>query len=271
MIRIAAVGDVHYDRESRGKLSKHWNELAGKADLLLLAGDLTQVGHPEEAKPLAEDLAECPVPVFAVLGNHDYHMDQEHEIAKLLTNAGVTVLDGNYVVLEIDTCRVGIYGLKGFCGGFLGACCNEFGEKETKAFVHTTKLMAEDLRSGLEEMHADFKIVLMHYSPSPDTLLGEKKEIYPFLGSYLLGEAIDEAGAHVVFHGHAHKGTESGITPGGVPVRNVAQPVIRHAFNIYSLTQLRNETQRLKSSTAPISPRSAASALTFDTKADLTS
>lgn len=271
MIRMAAVGDVHYDRESRGKLSKHWMELDGKADLLLLAGDLTQVGNPDEAKPLAEDLSECPVPVFAVLGNHDYHMDQEHEIARLLTEAGVTVLDRNYVVVDIGQCRVGIYGLKGFGGGFLGACCSEFGEKETKAFIHTTKLMAEDLRDGLEEMKADCKIVLMHYSPSPDTLLGEKKEIYPFLGSYLLGEAIDAAGANVVFHGHAHKGTENGVTPGGVPVRNVAQPVIRHAFNIYSMNELSDESQRLKSSTAPGSPRVAASALTFDTKADLTS
>ncbi len=269
MIRMAAVGDVHFDRESRGKLSKHWVELDGKADLLLLAGDLTQVGHLEEARPLAEDLAECPVPVFAVLGNHDYHMDQEQEIKKILNDAGVTVLDRNYVVVEIGKFRVGIYGLKGFGGGFLGACCSEFGEKETKAFIHTTKLMAEELRNGLEEMEADCKIVLMHYAPSPDTLMGEKKEIYPFLGSYLLGEAIDAAGANVVFHGHAHKGLETGVTPGGIPVRNVAQPVIRHAFNIYCMNDLSD--QRLKSSAAPGSPRVTASALTLETKADLTS
>lgn len=269
MIRMAAAGDVHFDRNSRGKLSKHWLELEGKADLFLLAGDLTQVGHPEEAKPLAEDLAECPVPVFAVLGNHDYHMDQEEEIKRLLIEAGVTVLDRNSVIVEIGKVKVGIYGLKGFGGGFLGACCTDFGEPEIKAFIRTTKVQADEMRVGLEQLEADCKIVLMHYAPSPDTLLGEKKEIYPFLGSYLLGEAIDAAGANVVFHGHAHKGLENGQTPGGIPVRNVAQPVIRHAFNIYCMNELSN--QRLKSSAAPESPRAAASALTFDTKADFTS
>lgn len=239
MIRIAAAGDVHYDRTSRGKLSRHWSELEGKADLFLLAGDLTQVGHIEEAKPLAEDLAECPVPVFAVLGNHDYHMDQEAEIKDLLQNAGVYVLDRSSMVMQVGKCRIGIYGLKGFGGGFLGACCSDFGEQETKAFIRHTKTQADELRQGLESMVSDCKIVLMHYAPSPDTLIGEKKEIYPFLGSYLLGEAIDAAGANVVFHGHAHKGVEIGVTPGGIPVRNVAQPVIRHAFNIYCLNELK--------------------------------
>jgi len=270
MIRIAAAGDVHYDRDSRGKLSRHWHELAGKADLFVLAGDLTQVGHPDEARPLAEDLAECPVPVFAVLGNHDYHLDQEDEIKSILREAGVNVLDRNSTVIRLRNCRTGIYGLKGFGGGFLGASCSDFGEQETKAFIRHTKTQAEELRRGLEQMDADCKVVLMHYSPSPDTLMGEKKEIYPFLGSYLLGEAIDAAGANVVFHGHAHKGVEVGLTPGGVPVRNVAQPVIRHAFNIYCLNELKNN-QRPNSSAAPLSPRASASAFTARTNADFKS
>lgn len=239
MIRMAAAGDVHFDRNSRGKLSKHWGELENKADVFLLAGDLTQVGHLDEIKPLVADLSECPVPVFAVLGNHDYHSDQEGEIKAMLREEGnVQVLDRSSVTMQINGCTLGIYGLKGFGGGFLGACCSDFGEQETKAFIRHTKTQAEELRRGLELMEADFKVVLMHYSPSPDTLMGEKKEIYPFLGSYLLGEAIDAAGAHVVFHGHAHKGVEVGLTPGGVPVRNVAQPVIRHAFNIYCMNEL---------------------------------
>jgi Icc-related predicted phosphoesterase len=240
MIRIAAAGDVHYDRNSRGKLARHWDELPGKADLFMLAGDLTQVGVLEEAMPLAEDLKECPLPVFAVLGNHDYHSDKDQEIVDLLREAGVTVLDRSGTVLQIGKCKVGVYGLKGFGGGFIGACCSDFGERETKAFIRHTKDQAEDLRLGLLQLDADFKVVLMHYSPCPDTLMGEKKEIYPFLGSYLLGEAIDQAGANVVFHGHAHKGVETGQTPGGIPVRNVAQPVIRHAFNIYCLNELGN-------------------------------
>lgn len=237
MIRIAAVGDVHYDRSSRGRLSRHWPELAGKASAFLMAGDLTQVGTIDEITALAEDLKQCPVPVVAVLGNHDYHSDQEDEVRGILEKANVTVLDCSSTILNIGGVSIGIYGLKGFGGGFMGACCSDFGEKETKAFVGHTKHLAAKLEQGLMELQTDYKIVLMHYSPTAETLLGEKKEIYPFLGSYLLAEAIDSAGADVVFHGHAHKGIEQGHTLGGVPVRNVAQHVIRHAFKIYSLDE----------------------------------
>jgi Icc-related predicted phosphoesterase len=241
MIRLAAAGDVHFDRRSRGRLSRNWNELEDMADLLLVAGDLTQVGHTEEARVLAQDLAECPVPVVAVLGNHDYNLDQQEEIIGCLRDARVHVLDRSSTVVRVDGLSVGVYGLKGFGGGFLGACCSDFGEPETKAFVRHTKSLAEDLRAGLSALATDYRIALLHYSPTADTLLGEKKEIYPFLGSYLLGEAIDAAGAHMAFHGHAHKGVEIGRTLGGVPVRNVAQPVIRHAFNMYCLHEIVNE------------------------------
>lgn len=238
MIRVAAVGDVHFDRNSRGRLSRYWSELEGRADLLVLAGDLTQLGHVDEAHVLAQDLSECPVPVVGVLGNHDYHSDQEQEIGQRLRDVGVHVLECSSVILELQGIRVGVYGLKGFGGGFLGACCSDFGERETKAFVRHTKTLAEQLRLGLNALNVNYRIALMHYSPTPDTLVGEKKEIYPFLGSYMLGEAVDAANAHVVFHGHAHKGIEIGATPAGVPVRNVAQAVIRHAFNIYCLHEL---------------------------------
>lgn len=241
MIRVAAAGDVHFDRNSRGRLSRHWAELTGKADLFLLAGDLTQLGHEQEAQALAQDLAECPVPVVTVLGNHDYHSDEQEAIRGRLTDARVRVLERESATFQINGISVGVYGLKGFGGGFLGACCSDFGEPETKAFIRHTKLLADDLRHGLDAMKTDYKIALMHYSPTPDTLLGERKEIYPFLGSYILGEALDSARAHVAFHGHAHKGVEVGVTPGGVPVRNVAQPVIRHAFNIYCLHELAHE------------------------------
>jgi Icc-related predicted phosphoesterase len=244
MIRLAAAGDVHFDRSSRGRLSRHWKELIdGKASAFLLAGDLTQLGTQEEIEALAQDLDECPVPVISVLGNHDYHSDKEDLVREILENARVQVLDCKSTVLTIHDRTVGIYGLKGFGGGFLGGSCSDFGEKETKAFVAHTKKMSQHLRQGLMELETDYRIVLMHYSPTAETLLGEKKEIYPFLGSYLLAEAIDDAGADVVFHGHAHKGVEQGRTLGGIPVRNVAQPVIRHAFKVYSLDEFHENVQ----------------------------
>lgn len=237
MIRIAATGDVHFDRSSRGRLSRYWHELNHKASAFLVAGDLTQVGTEDEIKALADDLAECPVPVITVLGNHDYHSDREDRVREILENAKVKVLERSSTIIHVQDVSIGIYGLKGFGGGFVGACCSDFGEQETKAFIGHTKALAEDLKKGLLELDTDYKIALMHYSPTTETLLGEKKEIYPFLGSYLLAKAIDEAGADVVFHGHAHKGTEKGHTLGGIPVRNVAQHVIRHAFKIYSLDE----------------------------------
>lgn len=237
MIRVAAAGDVHFDRNSRGRLSRYWGELEQRAAVFLLAGDLTQVGTKEEIQALADDLAECPIPVVSVLGNHDYHSDQEDEVRTALEKVGVKVLERSSTVFYVKGVSIGIYGLKGFGGGFIGACCSDFGEKETKAFIGHTKDLANDLREGLLNLNTDYKIALMHYSPTAETLLGEKKEIYPFLGSYLLAEAIDSAGADVVFHGHAHKGIETGHTLGGVPVRNVAQPVIRHAFKVYSLDE----------------------------------
>lgn len=235
MIRIAAAGDLHFDRRSSGRLSRHWSQLDGRADILLLAGDLTQVGHIEEAKALATDLATCPVPVIAVFGNHDYHLDQNDRIKETLQDAGVAVLERQAMTMHIGEVTVGIAGLKGFGGGFIGSCATDFGEPEMKTFIRHTKDQAQFLRESLSEMHTDYKIALLHYAPVPDTLFGEKKEIFPFLGSYLLGEAIDYGKADIAFHGHAHRGIERGETLGGVPVRNVAQHVIRHAFNIYTL------------------------------------
>lgn len=237
MIRIAAAGDVHFDRTSHDRLAQHFESLIGKADILLLAGDLTQTGHPEEMKVLAEDLRKCPVPVVTVLGNHDYHMDRVQELTSILEKAGVTVLERSSVIFNINGCSVGIAGAKGFGGGFIGACGSDFGEPEMKAFMRHSKKESRELEDVIKELQTDYKIVLLHYSPTTHTLLGEKKEIYPFLGCYYLAEAIDYGKADLVFHGHAHSGFEKGETPGKIPVRNVAQPVIRHAFNIYTLNK----------------------------------
>lgn len=233
MIRIAAVGDIHYGRESRPEMRSHFESLAGKADLLLIAGDLTQTGTLIEAEALSKDLKGLSLPVVTVLGNHDYHQDKQEEICSILRDVGVTVLEGASAVFDIRGSSVGVFGIKGFGGGFFGGCCTEFGEPEMKAFARHARKQAERLRTGLEALDTDFRFALTHFSPVEETLYGEKKEIFPFLGSYLLAEAIDAAGADAAFHGHAHMGKERANTPGGIPVRNVAMPVIRHAYNIY--------------------------------------
>jgi len=239
VIRIAAVGDVHVGTDSRGVLAPRLAHLSESADVLLVAGDLTRCGAPEEAAVFADEVREAGVPVVAVLGNHDHHAGKAREVMAVLRDGGVTVLEGSSTVLEIDGARLGIAGTKGFGGGFAGACGSDFGEAEMKAFVGHTKALAERLRTTLAALDADYRVALLHYSPVPDTLAGERLEIYPFLGSYLLAEAVDAAGADLVLHGHAHAGTEKGVTAGGVHVRNVAQPVIRQAYALYCLGEAR--------------------------------
>ena len=233
MIRIAAVGDVHYDRNCRDRMRTYFEELEDKADLLFIAGDLTQSGAIEEAEALADDLKAATIPVVIVLGNHDYHQNKHIEMLNLFRDCGFTALEGQSAQFEIRGRSVGVVGMKGFGGGFFGACVTEFGEPETKDFARFSKHQAEVLNRELALLETEFRFVLLHFSPIEATLLGEKKEIYPFLGSYLLAEAADMNGADAIFHGHAHLGTERGATPGGIPVRNVALPVIRHAYNVY--------------------------------------
>lgn len=233
MIGVAAVGDLHFGKDSAGTLTPHLQRLGEHADLLVLAGDLSRRGRLEEAEVIAEELSTAPVPVVAVLGNHDYESDQQEEFAGLLEDAGVVVLEGTGTVIEAQGVRVGVAGTIGFGGGFPGATCADFGEREMKAFVARTRRLAEGLERSLEGLDVDVRIALLHYSPIPETLVGERLEIYPFLGSYLLAEAIERAGADIVFHGHAHHGVEKGMTPAGIPVRNVAQPVIRRPYNVY--------------------------------------
>lgn len=238
MIRVAAVGDIHMGPDSQGLLRPAFDTLPDCADLLLLAGDLTRHGTPEEARVVAQEVRGLPVPVVAVLGNHDHHDEQPEKVVAILQDADVTVLEGEGTIVECDGRRVGIAGTKGFCGGFVGRSAGEFGEPLMKEFVRYTRRSAHRLRTALEELDregCDVRVALTHFSPVADTLAGEPPEIYPFLGSYLLAEAIDTAGADLSVHGHAHMGTEHGMTAGGVRVRNVAQPVIRRAFNVYQL------------------------------------
>ncbi|MDP8957910.1 MAG: metallophosphoesterase [Actinomycetota bacterium] len=235
MIRVAAVGDLHFGTDSAGTLRPSLNHLSEWADLLLLAGDLTRVGVLEEAEVLAQELGGLPLPVIAVLGNHDYHADLQEEMSELLRGVGITVLEGDWAIVDVDGHRVGLAGTKGFGGGFPGASGSDFGEPEMKAFMAHSKQTASLLEKALQSLDADVRIALLHYAPIRETLQGEKLEIYPFLGSSCLSEAIDRAGADLVIHGHAHHGSEKGMTPGGIRVRNVAQPVIRQAYALYSL------------------------------------
>jgi Icc-related predicted phosphoesterase len=238
VIRVAAVGDIHMGADSQGLLRPAFDTLPDCADLLLLAGDLTRHGTPEEARVVAQEVQGLPVPVVAVLGNHDHHDEQPEKVIDILQDAGVSVIEGESTVVECDGTRVGIAGTKGFGGGFVGRNAGEFGEPLMKEFVRYSRRCADGLRGALEELEregCEVRVALTHFSPVADTLAGEPLEIYPFLGSYLLAEAIDTVGADLAVHGHAHMGTEHGMTAGGVRVRNVAQPVIRRAFNVYQL------------------------------------
>lgn len=236
MIRIAAVGDVHFGTDSMGLLREPFGSLNERADVLLLAGDLTANGKVDEGTALARELGGLGLPMVAVLGNHDYHFEEQDRIRTTMEEAGVVVLEGEAISLDISGETLGIAGVKGFGGGFsVGASWGEFGEPQMKSFIRHTRESAEGLRAALDGLTTERRIALLHYSPIEATVQGEALQMHPFLGSYLLSEAIDDAGADLVVHGHAHHGSEKGVTPGGIQVRNVAQPVIRRAYSLFEV------------------------------------
>ncbi len=224
VVRIGAVADVHYGRESGSRLRPLFEQAARRADVLLLAGDLTDFGLPEEVEPLVRDLAAVAgVPVVAVLGNHDYESGREREVTAALRVAGVHVLDG-------DACEVrgvGVVGVKGFGGGFGRGTLEPWGESGVKRFVHEAVEEALKLERALARLRTPTRIALLHYAPVRDTVVGEPEEIFPFLGSGRLEEPINRYGVAAVFHGHAHHGAAEGRTAAGIPVYNVALPVLR--------------------------------------------
>lgn len=242
MLRIAAIADVHFSEDSSGSLRAYWSQLHTLADVLLIGGDLTTHGEVGQAAVLAQELEVVQVPVVAVLGNHDYHADQADQVRRELEHRSVIVLEGESITLSINGKRLGVVGTKGFGGGFAGACGTAFGEPEMKAFIRHTERLAAQMEDGLRALNADYRVALLHYSPIKDTISGERLEIYPFLGSFLLAEAIDQAGADLVIHGHAHHGQEKGVTACGVPVRNVALPMLKRAYAVYNLEK-REEQQ----------------------------
>jgi Icc-related predicted phosphoesterase len=240
VIRVAAVGDVHVGPDSAGIFREQLASVRDRADVLLLAGDLTKSGALDEAEALAGVLRDVRIDVVAVLGNHDHHSDEQDRVAEILRDARVVILEGDGTVVDTGGGTVGVAGVKGFGGGFTGASGSEFGEEEMKAFIRHTKERADALERALSALECDVRIALMHYSPIRETLQGEPPEIFPFLGSYLLAEAIDRAGADLAIHGHAHRGREHGVTPGGVNVRNVAQTVIRQAYAVFEFEMPRS-------------------------------
>jgi Icc-related predicted phosphoesterase len=236
VIRLAAVGDVHCGTETREEVRSQFASVREHADALLLAGDLTRLGAPEEAEALADALAPLRgMPIAAVLGNHDFHSDRQDEVRRIIERSGVDVLEGRSVVWDVNGIRVGVAGMKGFAGGFEGTHATAFGEPEMKAFVVHTQSLVSELDGCLRALDADLRILLLHYAPVRDTLSGEPREIFPFLGSYLFAELADAHGVDLVLHGHAHRGVERGRTPGGIPVRNVAQAVIQQGYAVYTL------------------------------------
>lgn len=222
-IRFAAVGDLHCTKESAGKLRGFFAQAAAAADVLLLCGDLTDYGLPEEAKVLADELSVVRQPIVAVLGNHDYESGQGDEVRKLLEHVGVRVLDGEAV--EID--GVGIAGAKGFCGGFGRGSLGAWGEAAIKEFVAEAVREAMKLESALAKLRTPQRIALLHYSPIAATVQGEPVEIFPFLGSSRLEDPLVRYPVSAVFHGHAHRGTSEGRTVNGIPVFNVARPLLQ--------------------------------------------
>jgi Icc-related predicted phosphoesterase len=225
-LRVAASADLHCRDDHHGRFRNFIKHINSVADLLLLCGDLTDRGLVSEAKVLAEELAALRIPVAAVLGNHDYEAGCAKEVMAELTKANVHILDGDHFIFEKV---LGVAGVKGFGGGFGRATLQAFGESPIKAFVQEGVNESLKLEAALGQLDTPHKIVIMHYSPTDDTLDGENLEIRPFLGTSRLAMPIDYYGAEYVFHGHAHHGSRQGKTPRGVPVYNVAMPLLaRH-------------------------------------------
>ena len=217
-MRIAATADLHFTPQSATVLRDQFNKVRDDADLLIVAGDLTNYGKPSEMEPLLNTLVRLRIPTVAVLGNHDYESEQQGELMRMMTVEGIKVLDGS--AYERD--GVGFAGTKGFVGGFGRGILTAFGEAEIKAFVRASIDEALKLERAMSQLRTNKRVVVLHYAPIAATTEGEALEISPFLGTSRLAEVIDRHGADLVLHGHAHNGKLDGNTAGGIPVHNVA-------------------------------------------------
>lgn len=226
-VRVAAVGDVHCTRGSQTTLRSYFTQMGEAADVILLCGDLTDYGLPEEAHQLVQELSDClQLPVVAVLGNHDYESGKQADVKAILCEAGVTVLDG-------DSCEihgVGFVGVKGFAGGFGEYCLEPWGEDAIKAFVQEGVNEALKLEAALARVKSPQRVAALHYAPIRETIAGEPPQVHAFLGSRRLEEPLNRYGVTAVFHGHAHNGTPEARTATGIPVYNVAKPLLERHF-----------------------------------------
>lgn len=227
-LRLAAIGDLHVSEQSEHRYRDLFARISEEADVLALCGDLTNFGKTSEAELLAEDLRACTIPTVGVLGNHDYECGQPEEVARILHQAGVTVLDEQAVEIK----GVGFAGVKGFVGGFGRGELGAFGEVAIKAFVEESLNEARKLENGLRSLRTDRAVAVLHYAPIQETVEGEPPEIFPFLGSSRLADAVDRFdNVKAVVHGHAHRGRYEGRTRRGVPVYNCAQFVVAERFD----------------------------------------
>jgi Icc-related predicted phosphoesterase len=223
-LRLAAVADLHCTKTSKGKLRPLFARMAEDADVFLFGGDLTDYGLPDEARILAQELKDVRgIPMIAVLGNHDYHSGQQEEVKTILGDAGVRILDGD----SLEHRSVGFTGVKGFMGGFDNRMLQAWGEPGIKLIVHEAMEESLKLETGLARLKTRHRIVVLHYAPIRATVIGEPPEIYPFLGSSRMEEALHRHRVTAVFHGHAHYGSPEGTTSDGIPVYNVALPLLK--------------------------------------------
>jgi hypothetical protein len=218
-MRIAAVADLHCRQNAGETVQEVLDGVQDRADVLVLAGDLTDTGLPAEAETLIQELDKISIPMVGVLGNHDHESDYAEDLARMFSEAGMCLLDGT--VTEIG--GVGFVGTKGFCGGFGELLVQPFGERALKSFIKNSIDEAMRLENALAKLDCPQKVAVLHYSPVKETLEGEPAELFPFLGSSRLANAIDRRGVSVIVHGHAHHGSPYGETPGKIPVHNVSR------------------------------------------------
>ena len=225
--RVAAMGDLHVSESLSFDYGEIFARISKEADVLVLCGDLTDLGLPEEAKILARHLSACAIPAIGVLGNHDFHSGRIEEVKKILSAANLFFLDEDR---NFEINNLGFAGVKGFGGGFDEHILSFFGEKGIKDFVSEALNESLKLENSLRTLNSEKKIAIMHYSPIPGTIKGEAPEIYPFLGSSRLAEAADLFGVEAVFHGHAHYGSLEGRTKQGAKVYNCCLKVLRKKY-----------------------------------------
>ncbi len=222
-MRIAATADLHFTPQSYDRIREIMGRVREEADVLVMAGDLTNYGKPDEMESMLNAVVRLRIPVVAVLGNHDYESGHETDLVRMMTSEGIKVLDGT--AYERD--GVGFAGTKGFLGGFGRGVLTAFGEPEVKAFVQAAVNETMKLERALSLLRTPKTVVVLHYAPVPETVKGEPPEIFPYLGSSRLAEVVDRHRANLIVHGHAHHGAADGKTTGGIPVYNVALPLLQ--------------------------------------------